>query len=219
MLRWFSMTSAASSILFLACLSLTLPAVSEGAERAAHPVRLVVTGHSVNGKSINLGDAPAERVVRIDNLGGLEFVELWDTGATPSLPNRSAKPDISSRYFIPGPGETKLRTVSFPPAEQTGNLVKQGKIDPARGMRELAVAFPDLAATHELGASGFHATPTIDYVVILSGEIDLELDDEVKVHLRPGDTVVQNGTRHAWHNESRVPCVIAAVSIGVKRPQ
>jgi len=52
---------------------------------------------------------------------------------------------------------------------------------------------------------------------VLSGEVWLELDDGAEVHLRPGDCVIQNGTRHAWRNRSTEPCVIAVALVGAVR--
>lgn len=61
---------------------------------------------------------------------------------------------------------------------------------------------------------GMHATDTVDYDIILSGELWMELDDGVEVHLTPGDCVIQNGTRHAWRNRSTKNCIMLSVCIG-----
>jgi quercetin dioxygenase-like cupin family protein len=68
----------------------------------------------------------------------------------------------------------------------------------------------------EAGQDGMHRTPTLDLICVLSGEIWLELDDG-EIHLRPGDCVVQNGTRHAWRNRSGAPCSMAIVLIGASQ--
>lgn len=60
-----------------------------------------------------------------------------------------------------------------------------------------------------------HRTDSIDYAVVVSGEIDMELDDAV-VHLKPGDVVVQRGTIHNWVNRGTAPCTIAFVLIDAK---
>ena len=65
----------------------------------------------------------------------------------------------------------------------------------------------------ESDQDGMHRTPTVDLICILSGEISLELDAE-EIHLREGDCVVQNGTRHAWRNKGDRPCTMAVVLVG-----
>jgi quercetin dioxygenase-like cupin family protein len=62
-----------------------------------------------------------------------------------------------------------------------------------------------------------HTTDTVDYVVVLSGETWLELDNGERVLVRAGETVVQNGTRHAWHNAGEAPCVMAVALVGATR--
>ena len=63
-----------------------------------------------------------------------------------------------------------------------------------------------------------HRTESIDYAVVISGEIDMELDDGEKVHLKAGDVVVQRGTVHNWTNNGDVPCVVAFVLVSAKLP-
>ena len=53
--------------------------------------------------------------------------------------------------------------------------------------------------------------------IVISGEVWLELDDGVEVHLRQGDTIVQNGTRHAWRNKSSEPCRLVTILVGAHR--
>ena len=63
-----------------------------------------------------------------------------------------------------------------------------------------------------------HTTDTVDLDLVLSGEMDLELDDGAEVHLRPGDSVVQNGTRHAWRNrDASEPCTMLSILVGARR--
>jgi mannose-6-phosphate isomerase-like protein (cupin superfamily) len=61
-----------------------------------------------------------------------------------------------------------------------------------------------------------HATQTVDYMCVLSGELWLELDGGAEVHLKPGDCLIQNGTRHAWHNRGNEPCLYVTVRIGAE---
>ncbi len=60
-----------------------------------------------------------------------------------------------------------------------------------------------------------HRTDSIDYIVVIAGEIDMELDDAV-VHLKAGDVVVQRGTIHNWLNRGTEPCVLAVVLVDAK---
>ena len=64
---------------------------------------------------------------------------------------------------------------------------------------------------------GMHTTDTVDFDVIVSGEVYLELDDGAEVLLKAGDCVIQNGTRHAWHNRSSEKCVISVAIVGAAR--
>jgi quercetin dioxygenase-like cupin family protein len=77
------------------------------------------------------------------------------------------------------------------------------------------VVLPDLAAFGHLGGGrGMHATPTVDVVFIVSGELWMEVDDGTEVRLVAGDSVVQNGTRHGWRNKSSQPATLALFMVG-----
>jgi len=64
---------------------------------------------------------------------------------------------------------------------------------------------------------GMHTTDTINFEYVISGEIGLELDNGKEVQLKAGDTVVQNGTRHAWRNKGSEPCRLVVCLIGANR--
>ena len=83
--------------------------------------------------------------------------------------------------------------------------------------REIEEKLPGMAAHMEPDNPGMHTTHTVDFEVVLSGEVCLELDDGAEVVLKAGDTVVQNGTRHRWTNRGSVPAVLAVGIIGAKR--
>jgi quercetin dioxygenase-like cupin family protein len=90
--------------------------------------------------------------------------------------------------------------------------------DPEAFRAEYSQKAPGLAHSMEHEDAGMHTTLTVDYGVVLSGEITLELDDGAAVDLVPGDCVVQNGTRHAWRNRSTTtPCVMAFILLGATR--
>ena len=76
---------------------------------------------------------------------------------------------------------------------------------------------PELITKFEMDSPGMHTTDTVDYGIVLEGEVWLELDDGKEVHLRQHDVIVQNGTRHAWRNKSDKPVKLAFVLIGANR--
>jgi quercetin dioxygenase-like cupin family protein len=76
---------------------------------------------------------------------------------------------------------------------------------------------PGLLDAMEPDHPGMHTTDTIDFDIVLSGDVWLELDDGAEVKLSTGDCVIQNGTRHAWHNRSNAPTTMASALIGARR--
>ena len=82
---------------------------------------------------------------------------------------------------------------------------------------ELEEKLPGLAAHMEPDAPGMHTTDTIDFEYVISGRVVLELDDGAPQELGPGDTVVQNGTRHAWRNPFSEPCRMVVFLAGAER--
>jgi mannose-6-phosphate isomerase-like protein (cupin superfamily) len=76
--------------------------------------------------------------------------------------------------------------------------------------------FPGLGELLEPENPGMHTSQTVDYIVVLSGEVDLELDAGERRRLRAGDCVIQNATRHAWRNPGSVDCVMAVVVVGAR---
>ena len=90
-------------------------------------------------------------------------------------------------------------------------------LDLQAALAETEEKLPGLLAHVEPDNPGMHTTDTIDFEVVLSGEVILELDDGVEKVLRPGDTVVQNGTRHRWSNRGTQPAVMALFMVGAHR--
>jgi hypothetical protein len=174
-------------------------------------VRRVVTG-KVGGKAKIISDGDTRRSRAFKNIPGQSAALIWSTAAVPSAPVDGA--DIiseKSSYLPVKAGETRLMIVTFAPDSVMMS------IDPAAGFQEFAEHIPDLAATMEPESPGMHTTQTIDYGIILEGEVWLEVDDGKQVHLKRHDVVVQNGTRHAWRNKSDKPVKIAFVLIGASK--
>jgi mannose-6-phosphate isomerase-like protein (cupin superfamily) len=170
--------------------------------------RRVVTGHDAQGKAIFASDEIVAPVT-VDLLPGSEFHTLWGTDSPSSFPDDGSKPS-APRYFPPLEGH-RFALFTVPPHAGAG-LTED--LDVGAAFAEFQQKLPGLADYVELDNPGMHTTATIDYGVVLSGEATLELDDGATVTLRPGDTYVQNGTRHRWSNSGKVPAVVAVVLIG-----
>jgi len=172
-------------------------------------VRRVVTGRNQQGKSVFVSDTKVPPIT-LDLLPGAAFHRLWGSDAMVALPSDGSPLPIPGYFPPPGGFRFGLFTVgpdsvSLPP-----------DLDVPAAFAEIQQKLPGLAEVLELDHPGMHTTDTIDYDVVLSGEVYLELDDGQEVHLAPGDTVVQNGTRHAWRNKSTEPCILAVALVGAR---
>ena len=173
-------------------------------------VRRVVTGHAASGKSVFVSDesvAPRKPVL----LPGAEFTMLWGGDQTPHFPDDGSMPDWHT--YFPPVGGFRFSIFTLPPGTaeaRTDGLTTEEAI--ADGEAKL----PGLLGYMELDDPGMHTTDTIDFEVVLEGTVILELDDGAEVTLHPGDTVVQNGTRHRWRNPGDVPARLALFVCGAE---
>lgn len=170
-------------------------------------VRRIIAANR-NGKSSVISDerglSNAFTAVR-----GFDPVVLWGTTAAPPLtPTNSA----AAGSVLPPTGGTTLFVVTFPP----DSVMMAGDFDPAAAGAEYMQRLPGLAERFELENPGMHVTPTVDYDIVLDGEIWCEFDDGKVVHMRRGDVMVQHGTRHAWRNQGSNPATLAFVLIGAQ---
>jgi mannose-6-phosphate isomerase-like protein (cupin superfamily) len=173
-------------------------------------IRCVVTGQDARGKSVIARDASVEPVT-LATMPGFEFHRLWASDHTQKLPCDGTQPP-HGRYF-PSEGGFRFAFFTVPPAGHRSSE----RADPAAALAELEQKLPGLAETLEPQHPGMHTTDTVDFDVVVSGEVYLELDDGKEVLLKAGDCVVQNGTRHAWRNRSSENCVIAVALVGARR--
>ena len=170
-------------------------------------VRRVVTGHNASGKAVIASDQHVAPIT-LQLVPGAEFHRLWGADTSPSFPDNGAEPS-NPNYFPPVGG---FRFGIFTVAPETTMI--PADIDIAAAFSEMVTTLPGMAAHMEPDNPGMLTTASVDYEFVVSGEVTLELDDGVEVHLRAGDTVVQNGTRHAWRNRSDKPCVLVVVLVG-----
>lgn len=160
-------------------------------------IRRIVTGHDPSGQAVFISDDTAPRATDFADIPGHGIAQLWATACTPQLSATPQDPTQLQGSMIPGAGGTSLLAVSFPP-----DSVMAAPLDPQRAFEQMAAALPGLFECFEAEHPGMHRTPTIDYGVLLEGELWLELDNGEQRLVRPGDVVIQNGTRHAWRNKS-----------------
>ena len=166
--------------------------------------RRVVTGHDETGKAVVIMDSDAQNVVVSDHRPGGR-TNLWRTDATPACFGGNRDEADADFTTEPLPGGTNFRINEFPPAN-----------DEEIASYDAKKAFGDVGSAHLVveGARHpfMHVTDTLDYAIVLEGEIDMLLDEE-DVHLKAGDVVIQRGTAHAWANRYDKVCRIAFVLI------
>ncbi|MFC2034768.1 cupin domain-containing protein [Chloroflexota bacterium] len=177
----------------------------------------VVTGHTENGKSVFASTGEPPRIVNFVEPPIPEFsepwlTELWGTDDIPTVPLDGGDPTVTMRSFVPAPGGTRFRITRIAPQQKIKQSLEKGI-----NLEERLKSTPDLAGMFEPEHPGMHTTNTVDYGIVISGEVSLELDDGAEIHLKPGDCVVQNGTRHAWRNRGSDDCVMAFIMVGAKR--
>lgn len=191
------------------------PAAAKDSSDLPAPKR-ALTGRDETGKSVFKSFDVTSKVVEIDANPGLTFYELYMTEGVPELTGREPDPMLKGTKAFPGPGGTMFRLISYPPKRPEGWKPPPG-VTFESGLREMSDKIPGMGDHFDRSTPGMHTTDTIDYGVVVRGEMTLELDDGQKIHLRQGDCVVQNGTRHRWRNPLPEPCLMAFISVGGKR--
>lgn len=163
-------------------------------------LRRIVTGVDTNGKSVfEADDVPPVTFSQEDELPGFNNVELWQTNK--AMPNLSdiynRDPNHKYDFNIPA-GIARFCTMRLPP------------------LTKLIAHQEQIGKTVDLKTFGLHKTNTIDYLILLEGEVTLILDTGEEKTLKAGDTVVQKGNLHTWHNRGYTDCLMACVMIGAK---
>jgi mannose-6-phosphate isomerase-like protein (cupin superfamily) len=171
--------------------------------------RRVVTGN-VNGKSAIQSDEQMQ-TYEFKTVPGQGHTLVWVNPTTPDL-REEQRFDRYPDSVVPGPGGTSLHFATFPPCSVfvdpsfDGEAARSGALIRLRG----------LADHFEKEDPAMHKTNTIDYAIVYDGEIWMELDNAKTVHLKKGDVVVPNGTRHAWRNKSTEPVTMLFFLNGAK---
>jgi len=170
-------------------------------------VRRVLTGHDADGRSAFIADGEAPNVKEMASMPGLALTDLWETGAAPA--SNAGDKDAAARpvRLEPPKNGTILRIVEFPPDSAW------------RSSADGNAAFKSIGAGHAQDRSSsdpmMHQTSTVDYIIVLKGEIHAIMETGEKL-LRAGDILVQRGTNHSWSVRGNEPCIVAAVLVNAK---
>ena len=173
-------------------------------------MRRIVTGIAADGSSVFASDEEVEPLT-VALMPGASVVKVWGVDEPVVLPV-DGQPPAAPQYMPPAHG-FRFDVVTLGPKDAP----LPSDLDLAAAQAELEAKLPGLAALMEPDHPGTHTTDSVDFDVIISGEVWLELDHGERRLLRTGDCVVLNGTRHSWHNESDAPCTMISPVIGATR--
>lgn len=165
--------------------------LGDGMEPAAHTRRFrrIVTGVNETGRSVVVSDGETSSIQTVANTPTFVVTNLWQHSEVPVSNDGPVDDGVGGQVTLNPPiGGSVFRMVEFPPDSH---------------WRDRADGPTDQV----------HATPSLDYAIVLQGEIWAVLDDEETL-MRPGEVLIQRGTRHAWSNRTEQQAVVAFVLIG-----
>jgi Cupin domain len=167
-----------------------------------HTVRRIITGNNDAGHSIVIADGAPPFVADMGE-GEPDVSMIWASDAVPTVAHDGSDPTLALTLdtVFPSPGGCRLMIVRHPPGAGT-------RVGDAAGS--------DAGDVH-FDARGMHSTDTVDYIIMISGTLHMELDNGVEVALGAGDVLIQNGTRHGWRNHGDTDAVVAVVLVGATR--
>lgn len=173
-------------------------------ENPTNKIRRIVTGHSDNGKSILISDSTIDG---ISLGGGKDFIQLWGNDSIPIHPDNGLIEE--NMDWFPKVGGHRFFVWVVPPKSNSSGKKKSKE--------EIEKLLPGFMQHFEPDNPGMHTTDSVDCTYLISGSIVLELDDNKEIELNQGDSIVQNGTRHRWHNREEIPAVLITTCIGSER--
>ena len=174
----------------------------------ARKFRRVVTGHDSNGIAIIESDEVATDILQRDNRPGVTLTNFWLSHGTPAEYDGATETCNQGPFILHPPANGSVfRTVEFMPEDPAVMASLDGKS-----------AFAEMGAGDNVVQNArhpwMHRTNSLDYAIVLSGEITMVMDEEKDdVHLKAGDVVIQRGTNHAWANRGTQPCVMVFVLV------
>lgn len=176
------------------------------------PIHRVVTGHQPDGNAVLASNGNLPTVVEIAAIPGTIFHEVWSTAGSPTPVDNGPDPTLGPLMLAPPKQGTRMRFVDIPP--DTAEFLAHG----AAKMKGAFAQIGDEKASTVQAQSPhplMHRTESVDYGIVIDGEMTLVLDDS-EVLLKVGSVVVQRGTNHAWANRSGKPCRMLFVLVDGK---
>jgi len=173
-------------------------------------IHRVVTGHDAQGRAVIASDGPLPTVIEIAAIPGTVFHEVWSTNDTPVILDNGDDPTLAPLMLPPPCNGTRVRFVDIPP--DTEEFLAHGADKMHKAFTQAGDAGASTVAVdspHPL----MHRTESIDYGVVIEGELTLVLD-RGEARLGAGSVVVQRGTNHAWANRSDRVCRMLFVLVG-----
>ncbi|HWW70822.1 MAG TPA: cupin domain-containing protein [Duganella sp.] len=171
-------------------------------------IHRVVTGHDPDGKAIIASNGPLAAIVELAAIPGMIFHEVWETSATPAPVDNCADPTTGPMMHGAPQNGTRIRFVDLPP--DTNYLAEADTR--MKALFEEVNNVEGLTTKPNSPHPMMHRTESIDYGIVIEGELILILDD-TEVSLKPGSVVIQRGTNHAWANRTDRPCRMLFVQI------
>ena len=176
-------------------------------EQQTPQVRRVVTKLDDSGKAVAMFDAQVPlKSLRSPNPAG----DIWVTQAYPADFSWTEDRGTTKVGLTPPKNGTVFRVVDFVPIT---DKIEHLPVDTMMKVAGADAPRKGLPPRHSM----MHRTRTVDYAIIMSGEIDMLLD-EGEVHLKAGDVVVQQATNHAWINRGTKPCRVAFILMDAQEP-
>jgi hypothetical protein len=169
-----------------------------------------VAGTDAQGRSTILFDGPAPHSHDFESMPGQAQTRIWFTPQPATTTPPVEEPTTATGPVIPGVGGASFVIVQFAPDA----VLQDPRFDPARADAEFAEVAPDIAAASDVNDPGMHRTASVDYGIVVDGEIWLEVDGGAQTRLSRGDTLVQIAGRHAWRNKADQPATVAFVLTG-----
>ena len=161
------------------------------------PMRRIVTGHNEQGQAVIISESAPPNIIPFAAVPGTVFYEIWNTNESPVNIDNADDPTMRPLQLHPTPNGSIIRFVDIPP-----DAIQNSVSD-----EDIAAGFAQMGASNAIKHDGesrhkiMHRTETIDYGILISGELWLVLD-EGETKLNVGDVVIQRGTNHAWSNRT-----------------